>query len=306
VSRRGEDPVRYTRPDTKDEVELDGGTVANVTGAFDRWRDHIWNNPDDVAFFYFSGHGFHAGGSSALLLEDFGADTKNPFKQAFDFETTRLGLAQCAAKRQYFFVDACKSALAKYKVKQPAPALLSPDDSSLPSLEGGVFYATATTAKAYSRKNEISTFTSAVIDGLNGLGSQEDHDRRWVVKPIPLFYAVVELLKDRSGEGPKQVPTAEIGSAPMHTIGEEPPIIPCTVWCEPDDVHRVARLSVRDPTGKVEADPKTGKRWEFKLPKREYELRAEFDTGEYEPYIDTFDVRPPIARRRVTTKRATP
>lgn len=303
VSTRDQALTRYTRPDTGEEIELEQATLANVKAAFNRWRDRIWDDPNAVGFFYFSGHGFLAGGSVALLLEDFGEDARNPFEHAFDFETTRLGLAQCQAKRQYFFVDACQSSLSKYKVKNPAPPLLGPDDNSLPSPEGGVFYGAARSTKAYARPGEVSNFTSALIDGLNGLASEEDEDVRWVVKPVLLYRAIGEILRNRGPDGPEQIPAGEYGFTRMHTIGDEPPLVPCTVWCDPDEVHSLARLSVHDGATELDADPKTERRWEFKLPKREYRLRADFDNGDYERYEKSFDVRPPLARRRVTTTR---
>jgi hypothetical protein len=301
VSTRRTELTRYVRPDTGEEVQLDGATYANVKAAFNRWRDRIWDDPDDVGFLYFSGHGFRGGGSVALLLEDFGEDRKDPFENAFDFHTTRLGLAKCAAKRQHFFVDACQSALADHKVTNPADPLLPPDDDSVPSAESSVFFAAAPSTKAYARKDAVSNFTAALLDGLNGLGSEEDEDLCWVVSPHRLLGAVAAILKHRGGDAPKQVPTGGYDIAPMHTIGDKPPIVPCTVWCEPDEVHSLARLSVHDGTAVVDRDPRKGRRWEFELPKREYRLCAFFDRRDYAPYDKPFDVRPPLARRRVTT-----
>lgn len=301
VSTRERDLTRYTRPDTGAEVQIDGATHANVTLAFERWRDRIWDDPNAVGFFYFCGHGLLAGGSVALLLEDFGKDAKNPFLQAFDFDTTRFGLATAQARRQYFFVDACQAMARKYRVRNPAAPLQSREDDSVPSPEGAVFYGAAATTKAYAPKKGISNFTAALIEGLNGLATQEDEDTHWVVKPVRLYETIGEILRYRGGDGPAQIPAGDLSFSRMHTIGENPPVVPCTVWCDPDEVHQLARLSVHDGIEEVDADPKTARRWEFALPKREYKLLAEFDNGDYERYEKTFDVRPPLARRRVTT-----
>lgn len=305
VSTRNDELTSYRRPDTGEIVNLDKATLSNVQEAFDRWRDRLWDKPNDVGFFFFSGHGYRAGETLALLLEDFGKDAKQPFAHAFDFDETRRGLAMCAAKRQFFFVDACQTAKSKSVRRNPARSLISDDDGRVPSTDSIVFYAAADSTKAFGAPDAVSNFTEAVLEGLGGLGCFEDEDQRWVARTDLLYTAIEQTLHHlrETRDAPKQIPASTNGSTPIHTIGATVPMVPCTVWCEPKEADVHARLSVHLDGTEVDAREPSRERWEFKLCKRNYQLQANFPGAPYERYDGNFDVALPRYKRRIPARR---
>ena len=84
-------------------------TMASIGQAVKRWRDRCSTQPDNIALFYFCGHGL-AKDEQYLLPEDFGDPAlAGPWQNCIDFEGLRLGLrSECAARTQVFFVDACR------------------------------------------------------------------------------------------------------------------------------------------------------------------------------------------------------
>lgn len=283
ISSRDDELRRYRRPDTGEIVDVEAATNEHVVAAFNRWRDRLWDEPEDVGFFFFSGHGIRLA-NAVLLLEDFGEDAKKPFTQAFDFDDTWLGMDKCAARRQCFFVDACQTSLRDPDLlRTQVKALLDPP-ASLNDREGGVFYASAPSREAYGAEGEISYFTAAALDGLNGLGSDRDESGYWVVSPDRLYSAIGRTLKylKETGKAPDQIPNAHgHGFEPIHVYGEDPPDVPYTVWCDPIDAHALARLSVRLGDKEIDFRAPHPDRWEIKLPPRTYWLGAAFEKGRY-------------------------
>jgi hypothetical protein len=100
-------PSTYEHPDGNPQP-VAPATMDNVRIAFDRWHDRCDADPENVAVFYFCGHGIEAD-TLALLMEDFGKRPKNPWTQAMGFSLTRLGMTLCQAKTQFYFIDACRS-----------------------------------------------------------------------------------------------------------------------------------------------------------------------------------------------------
>ena len=102
-------------------------TRTAIQEAFDRWWVRCESNPDNVAVFFFCGHGLQAS-SHVLLPTDFGA-TGNPWAQAIDFNRTRDAFLTNKAKTQVFLVDACREVTTStVEVPSPnAPPLREPE-----------------------------------------------------------------------------------------------------------------------------------------------------------------------------------
>src|SRR5512132_2850689 len=98
----------YTPPEPGSQpVDLELPSMANVAAAFERWYERCDRSADNVAVFWFCGHGVERE-SQFLLLEDFGRSELSLLENAVDIGTTYLGMARCKATAQYFFVDACR------------------------------------------------------------------------------------------------------------------------------------------------------------------------------------------------------
>lgn len=302
LSARDAAPMPYSRPDTGEVVTVETATSSNLKKAFTRWRDLVDVRPDDVALFFFSGHGLKRD-SQILLLEDFGSDAKTPFDGAFNFDETWVGMARCEARRQYYFVDACQSlipkALRQRMATDQAKALFEPEysDHATPR-GGGVFRGAAASTKAYARENQVSHFTTAVLNGLKGLGSDPTPQGDWVVSGGKLLSSIVEELDylREKGEAPAQDPRGDGISPkdPIHVVGTDPPKVPYVLWCAPSKAHALARLSVHHGDAEIQARGPMAARWEIKLTPRTYSVGAAFDEGgPFDTYEGEFTVSTP-------------
>ena len=91
-------------------VVVEPATMANIKEAATRWFQRANTNEENVAFFYHCGHGLQSS-DLALLAQDFGSPGGDPPKRmdnAYNFHRSYRGMARCAAKGQFFFVDACR------------------------------------------------------------------------------------------------------------------------------------------------------------------------------------------------------
>lgn len=290
----GTGPAIYQRPDTGGRVEVEPATMENVKKAFKRWRGRLKtaDAADHVAVFYFSGHGSERF-EQTLWCEDFGADHDAPFEGGFLFESTRRAMERCEARRQFYFVDACREKpsdwlLAKM-LEDEAHALWEPQVTGK-KLDSAVFRATARSAKAYGEENRVSYFTGALLDGLNGFASRQDKEGQWVVQGSLLHLSInlrFEYLRERGlapelDKAPADLSTMEA----FHTVGTTPPEMPYEIWCTPQRAHRRARLSVSFQGRTLKERGPAPKRWEITLRPRSYLLSAEFQDGRFEPVVD--------------------
>ena len=99
-------PEKFQNPKTGQNLDVKVATFKNVFKAIKKWKARGDQNPGNLLIFYFCGHGISQGLDTSLLLADFGQDEDNPLANAIDFRKFYLGMDQCAALQQCFFIDA--------------------------------------------------------------------------------------------------------------------------------------------------------------------------------------------------------
>jgi hypothetical protein len=116
-------------PGSQHDLEISPILLGRITGptsgssqaireAFDSWHSDCDKSKDDLAFFYFCGHGIRRV-DRLLLLQDFGAHAKRPFEACINFEEVLEGMRHVKAQTQCFLVDACQEnpyAMGQYRV----------------------------------------------------------------------------------------------------------------------------------------------------------------------------------------------
>lgn len=92
-----------------DALPVEAATEQALREAAARWFERCDTREDNVAFFYFSGHGLQGNRTTNQLLlpADIGDSAADPWGRLIDFDKTRLGMRRCKADTQLFFVDAC-------------------------------------------------------------------------------------------------------------------------------------------------------------------------------------------------------
>ena len=72
------------------------------------WATRVGSNMDNLAVFYFCGHGVSMGQEAALLLADFGKPTAE-YQGAIELSTLRGTMKNSPAIQQVFFLDCCRT-----------------------------------------------------------------------------------------------------------------------------------------------------------------------------------------------------
>ena len=291
-------PDAYALP-SGGSVDVEAATIGNIAEAFDAWFARCNRHQDNMAIFYFCGHGVLRE-VVALLAEDFGRSEQRPFEASVDFTMTFEGMAQSVARRQLYMVDACRqvmrSTLALQRIDATALAIGMFEREH--HRDAPILYASAEDDRAYARSGRPTRLAEALLRGLAGLGS-ELVDGRWVVTPRRLLEAASELVATESApDAPMQRP--RLGgehaglAAALHRL-PGPPKVPVTFECVPEEAMRLAELSLvsaRDATRSYRRGP-SPERWTLEVDPGDYDVAARFSTGDYRETVKPFVAMPP-------------
>jgi hypothetical protein len=262
---------------------VDVPNLANVVRAFESWYDRCDRDPDSVGLFYFCGHGVQRE-APLLLVEDFGRSRLSMLENAVDILPTFYGMAACAARTQYFFVDACREVPHQLLGRLNGSARVLTDQEVLgEDRDCALLFATSGGHKAYGIPQQPTRFTAALIRAWDGLGARQDVNR-WVVDFGGLQRAVTALLRRDDPAAPRQQPQSfgTSGDAVLQ-LCPEPPVVPLRVACLPSEALRspgvTARLARLGSSAAMALTP-SASGWQAELPAGVYQL----DVGIQPPY----------------------
>jgi len=285
---------KFVHPTTKKSLKVERATIDNIDKAIGDWYGEGNANPENLLLFYFCGHGL----DTALLTEDFGAKAHNPLDGAIDFERFHAGMRTCAAKYQCFFVDACRSKadLLAYGDGVAGRPLVLPSALARPKQQP-IFYATLTGADAHGEENEVSFFTRALLEALDGAGSERTGGQ-WLVSTIGLQKAIWTNMNRRKVE---QLPPANhLTNFFVHRLPGVPNV-PVYVSCDPDAALGEVTLVCSAKGGfKEQKKPPLPRPWPLVLPAGNYLFEAivpngaGFQAAEIEEYVQPPEVSIPI------------
>jgi len=261
---------------------VERATFANFEQAVLGWYQRLNQSPDNRAVFFFCGHGIAAGIQSTLLLEDFGRVTHAALRHALDFNKFHLGMDQCAARTQCFFVDSCRVASATLlnAFQSYGESILTPPNRfSTPPRKAPAFFSTVPGASAYGRPGQTSFFTEALLQALQGSGSAK-HGGAWTILPSVLYRALERLMaRVALGSGATQSCGVEhLADFPLHVL-PRPPTVPVSVDCNNPIDLATAVLRVTGTLGSREQLPPVPKPWDLELPTGQYRFLATPPSG---------------------------
>lgn len=286
-------------------VVVEPPTFAAVEAGFRRWYQRCDAHDDNVAFFFFSGHGC-ARGSQLLLLEDVGASELNFFGNAIAIDTTVQGMARCRARAQCYFIDACREipdellAMADIAARPLIQPLLHRGFRDAP-----VIFSTTPGDRAFGVDGGPTLFTGAVLQALGGLAARQPRPGRWEVTTDLLAPTIDRLLTWREGCGQRAVGEGSVQGRAVRRLRREPQVA-FRLGCAPREALPAAELRLVRPLSErleLRRLPALGL-WEDRARADYYELRALFGRGEfgdtaeglvlYPPHVE-FDL--PVLRR---------
>lgn len=287
VSQAG-GPARFQDPGDPRAapIDIDRADLDHVKAAFARWFQRASSHEDNIALFLFSGHGIEKGKWHGLLLDGFDATKPDPFEDVIDFDEFSLGMDQCPARQQCFFVDACRNTpdqlLAKVGTNRGAPLVTPAYDSpsDIPR-DAAVIRATAAHQAAYGIAGEPTRFASALLRALRGAGCTE-FGGLWGVRTDNIVFHLNALLNYESASRalPAQIVNGPGGDSAGFTLHvPDKPIVPIVVGCEPETDMPLADLAISRAQQPVTSRAPAASAWELDVELDEYEVVARFPNG---------------------------
>jgi hypothetical protein len=169
-----------------------------------------------MLIFFFCGHGISAGTEAALLASDYGANENNSLDGAIDLRKLILGLDQCMASEQIFFIDACRAS----------------SDSDA----------------AYGLPDQPTVFTASLIEAFDQLAA-DNEEGDWRINTNRMAEALDHLIARQRSlyPGLAQVPESNDRSKVHIHYLRSPPEALVYLCCDPpSDLHVADILYVPD------------------------------------------------------------
>jgi hypothetical protein len=289
----------------KGTVAIESAVFVNVSAGIKNWAKRS-TKEGDLLVFFFSGHGISAALQTTLLCEDYGSDDLSPLSFAIDFTKLHIGLDRRPARRQCFFVDACRVATSNIleTFNYYGQPIIDPSgQQNAKPRQAPVFHSTLAGQLAYGRKNKPSYFTEAVLRGLQGPASDNNDDGlTWWVQTDALLRALPQLLQ-RVVKDPsdilQQAPGSDISNFALHRLKQRPTAIPVDVSCTPGDRTEKAVLSWTSGGKSKKRNVPSPKPWQLDLDEGRYTFRAKVTSPKAEGEVADEAIRPPYRNIRV-------
>jgi hypothetical protein len=176
------------------------------------WRSRASQDPDDLAFFYFAGHGVQRKQRDhVLLLQDFGEDPGPALGHTFDTSELLDGMAitddfPCMAREQLYVFDACRMSLEEFTryAKQQPPQFwdwIEPSNEQRQARSRPVIHTATDGRESFGISGEQSVFSDALLRCLDGSAAWEDGEYddgrlRWTVSILSLLDGLPIELAD--------------------------------------------------------------------------------------------------------------
>jgi Caspase domain len=242
----------------------DPALLDNFLAAADAWREDCSTHRDNIALFYFAGHGVQRSRDDAvLLLEDFGARGGGALRNAVDTNTLFSGMSPSAgrpemARTQLFFVDTCRNRPAEFsntELMSTTPVfdieLSDRDDRRAP-----IFYAAVPGSLAAGIRGQQTLFSLALLACLDGAAAEpveEEGGVRWHVTVHSLSEALDREIKELNEQKHADQDFTVGGQAKeaMICVLPEPPQVELVLEIDPLDALPVTHVKVRDASLKL-------------------------------------------------------
>jgi hypothetical protein len=260
----------------------DRPTIANISLAYFNWKQRCDTNPDNVAVFFFCGHGLDKA-EHYLLAEDFGFIPGNPWTGAFAFDLTRRAFFSCRASTQLFFVDACRQVTTDMlQTEIPTTPIEPPNLLSRDCQFNLTQKAAAANEMAYGKKSEPSFYTKALIGALKG-NAANNETGEWRIGTGTLSSKMNSFLQNESPlEGYPQRCISTTSNVTDILRFAAPPEVALRVTCNPEAALAKAELFCIDPaTDTGPTRPPAIEPWQLNVRAGIYKIGARFNEPIY-------------------------
>ncbi|MDC2960394.1 caspase family protein [Streptomyces gilvifuscus] len=264
-------------------------TIDSIRKRFSMWLTRSAENPDNVAVFYFCGHGVQGDGQF-LLASDFNKFAETPFSHAFDFDETRIALHQRGPRTQWMIIDACRVDCARRPPTGVQP-LADPELFAANVCQNEMTLRMPMSDQTGARAGQVSFLTQALIRALDGQAATTDENGEWVVRMDGIRRSIDTLLKQELDLLilSRGVESISLGDAILYRLSEAPLarlIVRCmppeatartAVSCVPHDMAAHSSIAGRHLTQPDTVKGIHGQEWRIDLQAGVYTVRAECD-----------------------------
>lgn len=290
------DPQPFTSLVLPGPIIPRAATMENIKTAIKAWKARGDAHPDNLMLFFFCGHGIARGSDVALLAEDFGSDHDEPLAMAIDLTGLHRGMDKCRARKQCYFIDACRSPSGTLietlngTGESVIAGSLRNSHPNLPPREAPIFYATLTGQQAFGRPGKETGFTEILLKSLNACGGTFNSENdSWGVTTSKLQEAMDALLREESQEeGPQRLETDSLTNFLLHHL-PGPPSIPVTIRCVPPEKNVQATFSYSQNNVVLSSRPPAAEDWKTSITVGMYSFSAQLPDDRYrrDAYINS-------------------
>ena len=296
-------------------LPVEAATFGVIQAAFARWIRRAGTLLDNVAFFYFAGHGLWKGGP-LLLPEDAQLPTATQsFAHLIDIQQTLANMFNVPPSVQCMFIDACQElqpSLLNNVVGAPGEPLQQPTNGPLLNARNAIAYLGSNMGrKAYGRADRAPFFTEELLACLARRSAASLLDgNTWSVTTDSLRAALLAASSWRTEEmsadpaiSPADraniqfsatMPGTSTFTAELCQI-EGPPEVFVQVRCQPRDAITRGRPYVEVGGQRRFRVVNSSSDWYTVVPKANCVAGVEFDAGaQLTPKQRPFDPTPPL------------
>jgi hypothetical protein len=278
-------PASYTDPQGQQSA-VDLATMANITNVFVAWSQRASANSENVAIFFFCGHGFEKE-VMILLPADFGnPQVANVALNMIDFTTSRYNnLLECEARTQLYLVDACReNPIDLMKLNVNPTALISTMKTRTPSRDSPVLQSANSGMKAHGAPGQPSYFSQALADCFQKFGARGQNGGVWEVNTGSLSTAMKHYMLRMKVPGVPPLSCDATGQSNFDSLLHSfpgPAYVMSLIDCDPQAALSAALLSVHDGVKAPELRQATPDPWELDLTAGQYDVSATFPGPPY-------------------------
>lgn len=235
-------------------------TIDNFLRSASEWRADAASHRDNIALFYFSGHGFQRSTQEDLMLfSDFGNSLGPALRGSVSVDNIFRGLAPRPdapeiARTQLYFIDTSRTVVSNERYQLSRPTMVFDEFSSNPDDRSAIiFYATGPGQNAWARPDHVSVFTEALLRCLDGEAAVplDNSFQRWGVTVNSLIQGLHRVMSDAS-KGLPHTQTAVVGGLVRDREirhMDSPPITDLVVSVA--NATMPGKVSLQDPSGRV-------------------------------------------------------
>jgi len=165
------------------------------------WKTACTQAADDVAMFFYVGHGIQPTDKIVVLVpQDFDGNSPDPdFGSCIDIYKLREATATFKTRDKFYFIDACRSQSSKLVNKDVSGnSVLMASTNKSHQGAAPIYFSTKQDKVAWGRDNKTSLFTESLLRAFRGAGAVRGLDQyqgSWVVELMSLKSGVQTVIK---------------------------------------------------------------------------------------------------------------